>query len=386
MECVLNKNSSDGVEMIKVLFLIPNLGHGGAEKVLVNLLNHMDSSKFNITVMTLYDEGVNRQFLNAGITYKTCFKRSFHGVSHLLKVFSPRFLYRRLIKDKYQIVISYLEGQTARIVSGCPYSDSKLVSWIHVEQHTAKNAARTFRSVKEMQISYNRFDEIVAVSEYVKQDFEKITHLKNRVKILYNTVESDKIRKLADEEAADIKKSGSIKLCGVGTLKKSKGFDRLLRTHSRLVKDGYMIETYILGEGAELENLQKLARDLGIENDVHFLGYQTNPYKYLSKCDIFVCTSFAEGFSTAATEALIVGTSVCTVEVSGMKEMLGENDEYGIVTENNEEAFYLGLKKLIESPETLKRYKILAKQRGKDFDTKSTVQAVENFLTNLIGE
>ena len=47
-------------------------------------------------------------------------------------------------------------------------------------------------------------------------------------------------------------------------------------------------------------------------------------------------------FSTAATEALIVGTPVCTVEVSGMKEMLGENDEYGIVTENSEEALYEG--------------------------------------------
>ena len=60
--------------MIKVLFLIPNLGHGGAEKVLVNLVNHMDREKFEITVMALYDEGVNRASLAPHIEYRACFK------------------------------------------------------------------------------------------------------------------------------------------------------------------------------------------------------------------------------------------------------------------------------------------------------------------------
>ena len=69
--------------------------------------------------------------------------------------------------------------------------------------------------------------------------------------------------------------------------------------------------------------MKRLADELGIADVVTLLGYQTNPYKYVAKCDLFVCASFAEGFSTAATEALIVGTPVCTVEVSGMKEMLG---------------------------------------------------------------
>lgn len=83
--------------MIKILFMIPNLGHGGAERVLVNLVNNMDRSKFNVTVMTLYDEGVHRDTLASHISYQTCFKRSFSGVAHILKLFSPRFLYRRLV-------------------------------------------------------------------------------------------------------------------------------------------------------------------------------------------------------------------------------------------------------------------------------------------------
>ena len=116
---------------------------------------------------------------------------------------------------------------------------------------------------------------------------------------------------------------------------------------------------------------------------VKFLGYQLNPYKYAAKCDLFVCASYAEGFSTAATEALIVGTPVCTVEVSGMKEMLGENNEYGLVVENNEEALYQGIKKLLDNPELLKHYKKKAKERGKMFSTEKTVNAVQNMLLSL---
>jgi glycosyltransferase involved in cell wall biosynthesis len=93
-----------------------------------------------------------------------------------------------------------------------------------------------------------------------------------------------------------------------------------------------------------------------------------------------------EGFSTAATEALIVGTPVCTVEVSGMKEMLGENNEWGIVTENDDEALYQGIKQLLDAPEMLAHYKKQAEIRGKHFSTERTVAAVEQMLLQLCKE
>ena len=98
-----------------------------------------------------------------------------------------------------------------------------------------------------------------------------------------------------------------------------------------------------------------------------------------------MCASYAEGFSTATTEALIVETPVCTVEVSGMKEMLGKNNEYGIVTENNEEALYQGIKSLLDNPELLKHYRKKATERGKKFMTENTVRSVEIMLLELRG-
>ena len=172
-------------------------------------------------------------------------------------------------------------------------------------------------------------------------------------------------------------------MVGVGKLNPNKGFDRLLRIVKRLNAERYPIHLYLLGIGAQQTELQRYTEDNGLRDRVTFLGYQTNPYKYIAKCDLFVCSSHAEGFSTAATEALIVGTPVCTVEVSGMKEMLGENSEWGIITENSEDSLYEGIKRLLDDPELLAHYKEKAVERGKSFSTEATVKAVEEMLLSL---
>ena len=176
---------------------------------------------------------------------------------------------------------------------------------------------------------------------------------------------------------------GKIRLIAIGTLKQSKGYMRLLQIMKRLRDEQYAVHLYILGIGPLQQEMEEYILHNELQDSVALLGYQTNPYKYVSKCDLFVCASFAEGFSTAATEALIVGTPVCTVEVSGMKEMLGENNEYGIVTENSTEALYQGIKQLLDSPALLANYKKKAAERGMAFSTEETVQAVENMLLNL---
>ncbi len=367
--------------MKKVLFLIHDLGPGGAEKVLVNLVNNLDPEAFEITVMTLIGGGVNEQFLKPHIRCISCFKRLPRGHTHLLKLLSPGQLHARFIKDRYDIEVSYLEGPSARIISGCPYEDTKLVSWVHVEQHTKAVAARSFRSFRESERCYHRFHQTVCVSEYVKQDFLGLYPGLKRVDVLYNTNETGQILEKKDEPVeAGVFSNARFRLCGVGKLMPNKRFDMLLRIHKRLVEQGYSLQTCLLGDGPERNNLERFVHENRLSDSVTFLGYRTNPYKYVAGCDLFVCASIAEGFSTAATEALIVGTAVCTVEVSGMKEMLGQNNEYGIVTESNEEALYRGIKSLLDDPALLEHYQSRARLRGQTFSTKNTVQAVETML------
>lgn len=369
--------------MKKVLFFIPNLSVGGAEKVLVNLVNNMDKTRYDITVQVLFGGGVNEQFLKSHIKYKYCFKKTFRGNSQILKLFSPKALYKRFIRERYDIIVSYLEGPTARIVSGCTDDSTKLVSWIHIQQETKKNIAYSFKNFDEAVKCYNRFDNTVCVSEYVKGDFTRLLDFKGNIEVLYNTNETAEIMRKADEHLDVEMDKDAIKMCVVGKIAKNKGVDRILRVHRRLLAEGINTHLYYLGVGPEVENLKAYAVNEGIENKVTFLGYQTNPYRYVKACDLFVCASFAEGFSTAATEALIVGTPVVTVEVSGMKEMLGENGEYGIITENDEDALYEGIKKMISTPGMLEDYSRRALERGKYFSTENTVKAVENMLERL---
>ena len=368
----------------KVLFFIHDLGPGGAEKVLVNLVNNMDPKRFNITVMSLVGGGVNEQFLKPHIRYLTCFKKLPRGHTHILKLLSPRQLHKRFIREQYDIEVSYLEGPSARIISGCPHADTKLVSWIHVEQHTKAIAAQAFRSFRESERCYRRFHQTACVSEYVKQDFLNLYPSLKRVDVLYNTNETGQILQKKDEAVeAGVFSPAQFCLCGVGKLIPNKRFDRVLRIHKRLLEQGYPMHTYLLGNGSQQSSLEQFVVENQLSQTVTFLGYQTNPYKYVANCNLFVCASIAEGFSTAATEALIVGTPVCTVEVSGMKEMLGENNEYGIVTENNEEALYQGIKNLLDNPDLLAHYKKQASLRGKVFSTENTVKAVEEMLLLL---
>ncbi len=369
--------------MKKILFFIPNLSVGGAEKVLVNLVNNLDRNKFDITVLTLFGGGVNEQFLKPHIKCKCCFKKTFRGNSQIFKLFSPERLYKRFIKEHYDIVVSYLEGTTARIVSGCCDENTKLVSWIHIQQETKKRLAYSFRGFGEAKKCYERYDNTICVSEYVKNDFSSILNFEGNIEVLYNTNETAEILRLSNEKTDTLVDDNSFNICVVGKILKNKGVDRILRVHRKLLSEGINTHLYYLGVGPEEDNLKVYIAKEGIEDKVTFLGYQTNPYKYVKACDLFVCASFAEGFSTAATEALIVGTPVVTVEVSGMKEMLGENNEYGIVTENDEEALYEGIKKMLTTPSMLEDYAKRAEERGKYFSTENTVRAVENMLESL---
>ncbi len=371
------------MKKLKILFLIHSMGPGGAEKVLTNLVNNLNPDFYDITLMTLFD-GINAQFLKPHIRYRVCFPYMIRGNTHLLKLLPPGILHQSLIKEQYDIEVSYLEGAAARIISGCRNSRTKLISWIHVEQHTKKIASQAFRSYGESVLCYQRFHKTICVSNAVKEDYQKLYPQIYNVEVLYNTIETEKIKEWKKEpiEYGMISKA-AYRLCGVGKLMPNKGFDRLLRIHKRLCENGISVHTYILGEGSERNALERYIENNGLKHSVTLLGYQTNPYKYVAACDLFICASHAEGFSTAATEALVVGTPVCTVDVSGMKEMLGENNEYGIVTENDEEALYDGIFQLIKNPALLGYYKLQAEQRGQLFSTDTTTNAVGTMLMAL---
>lgn len=369
----------------KVLFLIPNLAHGGAERVLVNLANNLDKNKFEVTIQTLFDVGVNRQYINQCVRYIPGYKKQFPGNSHLMKIFSPKILFKCLIREKYDIIVSYLEGPTARIVAGCPNPNVKKIGWIHVELNTAKLAAVGFRSATEAIYAYNTYDRLIAVSQQVKKIFLQSLPVQTQMDVLYNTNETEVILKRGQEEVHDpnFVIDDVPSLCSVAKIIPTKGFDRLVVAHRRLLDEGLHHRIYILGIGEKQKELEKTIEELGVQNTFILLGFQENPYQYVSKCDCYVCSSRREGFSTAVTEALILGVPVVSTNCSGATELLGENNEYGIVVENSEEGIYQGLKRMLSEPGLIDYYRKQAEIRGTYFSREKTVAAVEKMMESL---
>lgn len=369
--------------MKKLLFLIPNLAHGGAEKVLVNLVNNLDKTKYDITVRTLFDVGVNRQYLSPDVRYIGGFKHQFRGNNTLMKLFSPKFLWKLLVKEHFDVAVSYLEGPTARIVSGCDDPQTNKLVWIHTELK-GKNAAIGHRSITEAKERYRKFDRIIAVSSGVKKFFIDNIGSVVPIDILYNTNETDQIIQKAKSDTNDLEFGcDEFKVCSVGKLIDVKGFDRLLNVHKCLLAEGLRHTVYILGIGEEEFRLRQKIREYGVEDSFILLGFKDNPYQYVARCDLYVCSSRREGFSTAVTESLIVGTPVVSTDCSGARELLGENNEYGIVVENSEDGIYKGMKKMLSEPETLAYYKEKAAERGHYFSKEKTVKAVEDMLDEL---
>lgn len=367
--------------MKKILFLIPNLGHGGAERVLVNLVNNLSREKFDVTVQTLFDEGVNKQYLLPHIRYIGGIKKQRRGITQLMKLFSPKFLYKYFIKEKYDIIASYLEGPSARIVAGCPDKGTKTICWIHTQFTSSQIAKIGFRSLKEAKRCYGVFDKIIAVGQTVKDGYLSQIDNAHDVTILYNTNETEKIVSLSKEIPVEME--AGFKVCSAGKLIPVKSFERLLIAHKKLMDEGLVHHVYIIGEGGERERLEKMIDALAIKDSVTLLGFKENPYPYVANADMYVCSSWREGFSTAVTESLVLGVPVVTTECSGMKELLGENNEYGIVTENSEDGLYEGMKAMLSNPMLLANYKEKAKIRGQRFSREETVNAVKDMLLSL---
>ncbi len=370
--------------MKKILFFIHDLGQGGAEKVLVNLVNNMDRTKFDITVQALFAGGVNEQFLCRDVKYKCCYKKVFPGNSRYMKLFTPKQLFKKYIKEDYDIIVSYLEGPAARIVSGCTNHKTKLVNWIHCKMENEREAMVGFRSFDEAKKCYNRFDFTACVSKWVMHYFTQTFSFEKPIDVIYNTIETDDIIEKSEEPVTDIEfRKDYFNICSVGKISQVKGFDRLAVIHKKLLDDGIKNHVYIFGIGEDRAKIEDFLLENNLQSTFTFMGYNTNPYKYVKNCDLYVCSSYSEGFSTSVTESLIVGTPVVTTLCSGMKEMLGENNEYGIVTENNEDALYQGIKKILTEEGLLEHYAKQAEERGRFFDTKTTAKAVEDMLESL---
>lgn len=366
----------------KILFLINTLRDGGAEKILVDVVNNLDPNKYDIEVRLIYRRGVYLNKLNDNIklTYITGKPGTFWAVqvSRLLPRLASELLHKIFIKDKYDVEIAFLEGYATKIVAGAP-KGTKTLAWVHCDLTKTEWITGVHKTERGFIQDYQKIDEVVCVSESVKEAFIQRFGEVTKLTVKYNPVDERTIKAKSLEKIDITLREGRKILLTIGRLTPPKKIMRLLHAVNHLLQEQYLIELWIIGEGEERGQLESFVSENNLEEYVRFMGYQKNPYPYIKKADLYVCSSIYEGFSTAVTEALVLGTPVLTTDVSGMRELLGDS-AYGMITPNDDTAFEHGLRKMLDDQVLFEYYREMAKKRSTYFEMEVRMQEIEKLL------
>ena len=375
--------------MKNILFFMETVDFGGAETVFTNIIKNINKNKFCIKVVTERDHELFTDEIKAAVPYDCFIKtersavRDFWNkiVIKLSLVLSEKNIRKYFIRGNYDVEVAFCEGYSTKIIGNSGKKNCKKIAWVHTDMIKNPWSEKIFGSAEEEKKCYEKFDAIVCVAETMKESFIKKYGMAEKVHVLYNPLDFESVIKKSAEKT-DFKFGDGMKFVLAGTFIKIKGFDRFVKVCKRLKDDGELFSALIMGDGEEKENIKKIIAETNLGDTVKILDFQTNPYKYIAHSDVYVCSSYAEGYSTAVSESVALNVPVITTECSGMREIFGEN-ECGIICENSEDGLYNAMKKVLNDPSLLKKFSAEEKKRANDFSLKKRMKAIEDFIESV---
>jgi glycosyltransferase involved in cell wall biosynthesis len=304
----------------QILFLIPSLCSGGAERVIVNLMRYLDRSKFDLTLGVVnMDSAVFFDDIPSDVKIidlgSARVRFALVKIIRLIWKIQPDVVFSTLghlnlmlaiLKPLLPKSIRYLCRETTILSEGIKsYSHPRCWAWAY-------------------NCFYNRFDRIICQSRYMRDDLiANFETSPNKLVVINNPVDIDRVRQMAAEPSAtemisDNKKR--INLVSAGRLVETKGFDLLIEALA-LIANPYMHLT-LLGDGPLIAELQDLAKARGLGDRIRFVGFQKNPYAFIAQADAYILSSRYEGFPNVVLESLACCTPViATPALGGVQEI-----------------------------------------------------------------
>ncbi|NHC43328.1 glycosyltransferase, partial [Bacillus sp. MM2020_1] len=230
-------------------------------------------------------------------------------------------------------------------------SSKRKIQWIHFDI-TKIGFNRKFASKV-----YSKFDKVFVVSKEAKKKFiDLLPNLKEKADVFLNVASPKTIYNQAKEGTGFTDTFDGLRILTVGRLSDEKGQDLAIHVLARLVKDGYKVKWYCLGEGNSRGKYESLIKKYKLENKFILLGTDPNPYPYMDQCNIYVQPSRHEGYCITLMEARYLGKPIITTCFTGANEQI-INGETGIIVGVNEDEIYQALVKLINNKEFRKKLK-----------------------------
>lgn len=306
---------------IKVLFLLPSLRGGGAERAILNLLDCIDKKRFEVELALISKEGDFTSSVPEGvIVHDLRSSRARYAVFKIVELVNKRkpdliigsviqatnliFIASFFFKHK-PVIINRLENPYSKLTS------KKLAKWLF---------GRALRSS----------DYVVAVSKGLTKDLmEHLNISEKKIKVIYNPVDLELTHALSKEEVNDYDFKNKKVVVTIARFTKQKGLEDIIRAFSIVAKEIKDAHLLIIGQGKLRKILEKLIGQLDLNKKVSLVGFKDNPYKYLAKADLFVLASLWEGFGLVIVEAMACGLPIVSTDcISGPSEIL-KNGKYG---------------------------------------------------------
>ena len=353
----------------KVLFVLPSLEGGGAERVFISLANFFstdESVELHLALMfPSFDFSLPSNVVVHSLTSYRGGKKAVRDVLQVGAVWQLRKLLKKIDPD---VCIGFLLRANLVLLAAA----STIGMWKRVLLTEHGYAAAPVKSLRSRfllalnLLSYRSAWHTICVSEGLRGYLIARGVRPDRVETILNPVDIDEISQHALQATCPpemIRIDGRRKILGVGRLAAQKQFNVLIKTVAEVAKSE-PVALYLLGGGPERANLERLAKSLGISELVHFLGFQLFPAAYFAHADVFVLTSEWEGFGLVVAEALAARCPCVAYDCNfGVGEILGRDYRW-LIPNGDENALAAGiLNALCVSKEELDEVRARGSQR-----------------------
>jgi glycosyltransferase involved in cell wall biosynthesis len=303
-------------------------GSGGVERMIVNLICGFVDLGQKVDLLLVRAEGPHLDRLPQEVNLVNL------GAAHTFLTLPGLARYLRRRRPAALLAAKDRAGRTAVLSRRLARTDTPIVLRLGTNVSSAmadRSPLSRWLRFGPIRRLYPQVNRIVAVSAGVAEDTARIARIpRERIRVIHNPVITPELPKLAAEPCRHpwLQPGQPPVIVGAGRLQRQKDFPTLIRAFALVGKER-PCRLIILGEGGDLGKLQALIAELGLTGEVDLPGFQTNPYPYLGRADLFVLSSLWEGSPNVLTEAMALGTPVVATDCpSGPRELL-DGGRYG---------------------------------------------------------
>ncbi len=296
--------------MKRIAFFQSDLGVGGIQKSIVNLLRNLDYSRFQVDLYL----SEKTEFW----THDFPKELNIRYLKPILRIWS--FLPFELAKKRvrydfpagveYDLAVDFNSYQCSCAVGALTVPAKKRVMWIHNDVRIKLQNEWKYRVLwRAFKGKFQYYDGFVPVSRALEEPFRAMSGVVDKpFTVIQNYIDVGEIHRKMAEDCPDLELDDNcLNLVALGRLCHQKGYDLMLDIFAEASRQRDDLRLYIIGDGPDRPALEEQRERLGLRDKVHFLGNQPNPFRYMARMDAFLSTSRYEGQPLNIMEAMAVG-------------------------------------------------------------------------------